>query len=112
MHVRETETNRATILSVEGRLDSMTSQSFEQQLMGKIDAGNSKIILDFGSLDYISSAGLRVLLMGAKRLQSEGGTFVVCGLKEHIHEVFEISGFLTILTVLDNIDDAIGTTDI
>jgi len=108
MNVRETENNSTAILALEGRLDSTTSEAFEQQLMSKIDAGSNKIVVDLGSLDYISSAGLRVLLMAAKRLNTEGGAFALCRLNEPIRQVFEISGFLSILTVVDSIDDAIA----
>jgi len=108
MNVRETENNNTAILALEGRLDSTTSEAFEQQLMGKIDAGSNKMVIDLSSLDYISSAGLRVLLMAAKRLKTEGGAFALCRLKEPIRQVFEISGFLSILTVVDSIDDAIA----
>lgn len=102
MNIQETENNGIVTLAVEGRLDSNTSEAFEQQLMGKIDTGSRKIIIEFSALDYISSAGLRVLLMAAKRLKAEAGSFALCGLQEHIREVFEISGFLPILTVVEN----------
>lgn len=111
MNVAESENNGITILTCEGRLDSNTSEAFEQQVMDKIDAGSKKLVIDFSALDYISSAGLRVLLMAAKRLRTEDGKFALCGLKEHIREVFEISGFLPILTVVTASDDAIAAVN-
>jgi stage II sporulation protein AA (anti-sigma F factor antagonist) len=56
-------------------------------------------VLDFAGLDYISSAGLRMVLVVAKRLKQESGLLVLCGMQPHVHEVFDISGFLAILNV-------------
>ena len=58
-----------------------------------------RFVVDFSQLAYISSAGLRVLLMAAKRVKTENGALILCGMQDHIQEVFEISGFLQILTV-------------
>ena len=97
--------NRITV-AVSGRLDSNTSEDFGQQLDATIDAGQHKVIVDFSQLVYISSAGLRAILMAAKRLKVEDGMLVICGMERHITEVFEISGFLKILTVVDSLEGA------
>jgi len=106
MNVVEKQSNGALILSVTGRLDSNTSESFSKLLTEKLDAGNTKIIVDMSKLDYISSAGLRVLLMAAKRLMPTSGKFILCDMNTHIKEVFEISGFLNIMTITDNVKAA------
>lgn len=108
MNIQTHETNDITVLSLSGRLDSNTSETAEQQIMAKIDGGSKKLVLDFKELDYISSAGLRVLLMTAKRLKAEQGAFALCNLQEQIREVFDISGFLPILTVVEDMDSAIN----
>lgn len=108
MNVTEQEKGQAVVLSVDGRLDSNTSDALEEKLMGKIDEGKIRLVVDFSELNYIASAGLRVLLMAAKRLKTEGGSFALCGLQENIHDVFEISGFLPILTVVDDMDAAVA----
>ena len=108
MNINEQEKGQAVVFSIDGRLDSNTSEAFEKELMGKIDEGKKHLVVDFTDLEYISSAGLRVLLMAAKRLKSESGGFALCGLKDHIREVFEISGFLPILTVVDDMDAAVA----
>ena len=107
MKTNESKKNGVLILSVEDRLDSNTSEAFEQLIMGHIDSGTKQLVIDFNKLDYISSAGLRVLLMAAKRLKSEDGELSLCGMKSHIRGVFEISGFLSILTVVDDVDAAV-----
>jgi anti-anti-sigma factor len=102
-----TDSQQVTIVSVKGRLDSNTAGLFEQRVMAQLDAGIEKIVLDFDALDYISSAGLRVVLMAAKRQKVTRGKLVLCSLNKHIHEVFEISGFLPIFTITKKVDDAI-----
>ncbi|MCP4088692.1 MAG: STAS domain-containing protein [Gammaproteobacteria bacterium] len=109
MNIGEQKMGDVTVLSPERRLDSNTAEFFEKLILGKIDEGNSKLIIDFSALDYISSAGLRVLLMAAKRIKAEQGGMALCGLKAHIREVFEISGFLPILTIVDDIDSAMAS---
>ena len=102
MNIGERAVGEAVVLSPDGRLDSNTSEAFEQAVMDKIDSGKAKMIIDLSELEYISSAGLRVLLMAAKQVKSGNGALALCGLKDHIREVFEISGFLPILTIVDD----------
>ena len=66
-------------------------------------------MFDFEHLVYISSAGLRTLLVAARRLQTEGGAALFCGLAEHIAHIFEISGFNSILTVYESRDEALSS---
>lgn len=98
MDINESQQDNATVISLSGRLDSSTSAQFEQYILGKIDSG-VRLIVDFSLLDYISSAGLRVLLLAAKKVKQAGGRLILCSLKPHIREVFEISGFLAILDI-------------
>jgi anti-sigma B factor antagonist len=108
MQISEQLKQGALILGLQGRLDTNTSEPFEQRMMAIIDAGNNRLVVDLTDVDYISSAGLRVLLMGAKRLKNEAGRLALCGLKDHIREVFEVSGFLKILTVVGDADAAVA----
>lgn len=108
MNISEQIRGGALILALKGRLDTNTSEPFEQRMMAVIDAGNHRLVVDLTELDYISSAGLRVLLMGAKRLKNEEGRLALCGLNDHIREVFEVSGFLKILTVVEDADAAVA----
>ena len=88
-----------TIVAFAGNLDSNTAPVAQQALDGVLAAGGKKLVVDFSALDYISSAGLRVLLGTAKKLQGSGGALRLFGLNETVREVFEISGFSTILAV-------------
>ena len=99
MNITTNTTKNSTLLALEGRLDSNTSETLAQQLNETMDSGQHKLIVDFSQLAYISSAGLRVLLMTAKRVKTSKGALILCGMQDHIRDVFEISGFLQILTV-------------
>lgn len=85
-----------------GRLDSSACPAFEAEVVGALNAGNKRVLFDFSDLDYISSAGLRVVLMAAKRLKESGGKMALCSLNEMIKEVFEVSGFDRILDIQPN----------
>lgn len=96
-----------TVVSLPGSLDSKTSPQAQQALDGILASGVRKMVIDFTALDYISSAGLRVLLGAAKRLSVAGGALHLFGLNETVREVFEISGFATILRVFATEADAL-----
>lgn len=106
MNITVSEGKGCAVLALEGRLDSNTSESLAQQLNTTIDGGQTNLIVDFSQLAYISSAGLRVLLMAAKRVKTASGALILCSMQDHIREVFEISGFLQILTVADTQQEA------
>lgn len=89
--------NDVTIVAFVGSLDSTTAPQAQQALDGILASGSRNIVIDFTGLDYISSAGLRVLLGTAKRLGA--GALRLFGLNETVGEVFRISGFSTILAV-------------
>jgi len=89
----------ATVVKITGNLDSNTSPQAQQALDAALASGSRKIAIDCTALDYISSAGLRVLLGTAKKLGGVGGGLRLFGLNETVKEVFDISGFSTILAV-------------
>ncbi len=96
----------ATIASISGRLDGATSPQVERELVARL--GDRRLILDMSSLKYISSAGLRVVLVVAKSLKQSGGAFVIAGIPPHIRDVFEISGFLRIILTAENRNEALA----
>ena len=98
----------ATIIPLQGQINSMNAQALEAQFLALVHGGARQIVLDCTGLEYISSAGLRVVLVLAKRLKQEGGRLVVCALQPAVHEVFDISGFLSILEVENTCEDALA----
>ncbi len=107
LDVAEKKQGEMMVLTPRGRLDSGTSPDFEAMLLTRIAKGDDRLILDLTELEYISSAGLRVLLMAAKRVKAVEGRIVLCALRENIREVFEISGFLSLFEVHDKVGDAL-----
>lgn len=101
-----------TLVAVVGSLDSNTSPQAQQALDAILSGGARKVVVDLTALDYISSAGLRVLLGTVKRLGGTGGgqgggALRLFGLNETVREVFDISGFSTILAVFATEADAL-----
>lgn len=96
------------VANVAGQINSSNAAALEAQLLGLVDEGEHKWVLDLARLDYISSAGLRVVLMLAKRIKDKAGRLVLCGLQPQVMEVFDISGFLALLTVVDDRDTALA----
>ncbi|MCL2480270.1 MAG: STAS domain-containing protein [Spirochaetaceae bacterium] len=86
-------------LSIEGRLDTTTSSQLHDALIPAFDE-SKEIVLDFSKVEYISSAGLRVLLIGQKTANSKGAAMKLCGVSEEIMEVLEMTGFNDMLTIV------------
>ena len=107
MNVGTRTVREITIVQLEGSLDSNTSPQAQQAIDGILAGGAKKLVVDFSKLDYISSAGLRVLLGTAKKLTASAGTLRLFGLNESVREVFQISGFSTILAVARTEEDAL-----
>ncbi len=104
MQIHEKKENDMFILQPVGRLDSNTSQQFEDILFKAIQ-GDQNIIVDFERLDYISSAGLRVILKATREKKLGSGNIILCSMKDYVKEVFEIAGFDTIFTIVQSLDD-------
>ena len=82
----------------EGRLDTATSPAFERELRQYLD-GIQDIVLDFSKVEYISSGGLRVLLAIEQLMENQDGTLKLIHVNEHIIEIFELVGFMDVVTV-------------
>lgn len=94
-------------MSLQGRIDSASAPLFEQAVQNLFGEAGRKAVMDFSRLDYISSAGLRVVLMAAKRAKQSQGRLLLCALPAHVREVFEISGFLKIIDSVDSREAAL-----
>lgn len=97
MNIVKTSEGTKLTLAVEGRLDTTTAPQLEVELKSSLD-GVTELTLDFEKLEYLSSAGLRVLL-AAQKVMNKQGSMVVRHVNETIQEVFEVTGFVDILTI-------------
>lgn len=98
----------ALILQPKKRIDSSTAKSFEEQANALVDGGPKKVIIDLSGLDYISSAGLRVVLTTAKRVKAAGGALTLCGVSNNVKDVFEVSGFASIFGMHAGVEEALA----
>ncbi len=108
MEIREELIETLVILEPVGQLDTRTSPELEGHVNRHLGEKRQSFIVDFQSLDYISSAGLRVLLMLAKRLKSSDGKLVLAGMNAHVREVFDVAGFTKIFEIVSTRDEARG----
>ncbi|MBQ1535790.1 MAG: STAS domain-containing protein [Ruminococcus sp.] len=84
---------------LEGRLDTLSSPELEEKLEPELENDTEKLIFDLSGLEYISSAGLRVLLSATKEMDSNGGEMTVTNVRGEIMEVFEVTGFSDFLNI-------------
>ena len=110
IQVTEDRAGEVLVLSPEGRLDSANATAFEAVVMNHVRAGERHLVIDFSKLDFISSSGMRVLLIAAKSLRTNKGTLVLCSMKDHIAEVFQISGFSQIIPIKDSRAEALAAS--
>ena len=99
MNVEITQTDNQVTVTLEGRLDTVTSSELEKNLAPYISMPAVKLIMDCRAMEYISSAGLRVVLMAHKNITAKGGLFVVRNLSKEVRSVFDMTGFSRILTI-------------
>lgn len=96
--IRET-VGDVLVVNPEGRLDANSSETFEKLVVEAMDDGVERILFDLSALVYISSCGLRVILLTAQRLQKGPGRMALCHLSEHVSEVFKLAGLTRILDI-------------
>lgn len=98
MEIKQTKDGNKLTIALEGRLDTMTAPELESALSSALD-GVNELVFDFGQLEYISSAGLRILLSAQKKISAAGGSMKLTGVNDSVKEVFEVTGFINILSI-------------
>lgn len=96
----------ARVVRVDGKLDVLASKAFEAQLLAKLEDSGSVLFVDFAPCAYVSSAGLRAVLIAAKTARKDGKQLVLAGMNPIVREVFKVSGFDRMLTIEDSLDAA------
>lgn len=99
MKVQITQNADQVMVTLEGRLDTVTSSEFEKSINPYFQMQGIEFILDCASMEYISSAGLRVVLMAHKSITAKGGRFIIRNLSNEVRSVFDMTGFSRILTI-------------
>ena len=107
MDINTVRTGGVLVIKAEGRIDGSNSADFLGSIQAVIDDDDTGVVLDFRGIDYISSAGLRVILLLAKELRGTNTGFGICSLSSAVQEIFSISGFDQIITVSDTEEQAV-----
>ena len=100
--------NGGTVVALGGRLDAVTTPEYERRIEALLDGGATRVVLDLEKLEYISSAGLRGLLLTAKRLQARKGRVRLANVTGNVRSVFDMSGFGTMLRIEDSVAAALA----
>lgn len=108
MEIADARQRGVDVLAPAGRIDTTTVSSLEIRLAPLLAGGRPQIVIDFSAVEYISSAGLRILLVAARRVQEGGGGLVLCGMGSAVRHVFYLAGFLPLFTIRDTREDAVA----
>lgn len=107
VEIKEDQKGDVLILYIKGRLDAVSSPTAEHHVFDHINNGIYKIVLNFSNVDYLSSAGMRMLLSVTKKLKTLSGKLVVCAVRTHVMDVLKMSGFDHVLDMAKTEDDAL-----
>jgi anti-sigma B factor antagonist/stage II sporulation protein AA (anti-sigma F factor antagonist) len=95
------------VLQLTGRLDAVSSPQAEREVFDFINEGHYKLLVDFSTVEYLSSAGMRMLLSITKKLRTLSGKLVICSVNRNVMDVLKMSGFDHVLELFESEDDAL-----
>jgi len=99
-------TDAVPVIQATGRLDNNTSAAFEKDLLERVEQGGKLLVLDFSRLTFISSAGLRSVLLVAKKLKAGGGRLALCSLSKPVKEIFDLTGIGALIDIFPTYEAA------
>ncbi|MBI4962349.1 MAG: STAS domain-containing protein [Desulfomonile tiedjei] len=108
MQISVRKDSETLVVSVQGRMDTLSAPEFDSKMEGLFGQGEKKVVLDFGKLEYVSSAGLRSILVAAKKAKAAGGSVCCCDLQSMVKKVFDLSGFAAMVPVFDSVEEALS----
>jgi len=109
LRIKIDEDDRHKKLRVEGRLDTTSAQILENSLMQLIKEGSHCLLVDFKKVDYLSSAGMRVILAATKKLKAVNGKIIFFNISEEVMEIIKMAGFELILNISSTEEDAVAS---
>jgi anti-anti-sigma factor len=107
MEIATRKEGGTAVVTVKGRIDAVTAPEFESGLLALLAGGDVTVLINFGELEYISSAGLRSILTVAKQLKAKNGKLLFTGLQGPVKDVFKISGFGSIFSIFETETEAL-----
>jgi len=108
MNIQQTNHDGVVVLAPSGRIDTTTSGAVDDTVRRSVDSGARSLVIDFSGVDYISSAGLRVLMLAAKQARAQNGYLAVAAVQPLVQEILEISKFTLVLRVLPSVREAVA----
>lgn len=108
VEIKEMQKGDILILQIKGRLDAISSQFAEKKIFDCITSGKNKLLLNFTDVDYLSSAGMRLLLRTTKKLKTVSGKLVVCSVTSNVMDVLKMSGFDHVIELSKTEEDALA----
>ena len=108
MEIQTSTSGAATVVAITGKLDTVTAPAFEARIRELIGGGSIRLVLDLSGIEYLSSAGLRGLLVTSKLLKEKQGKACLVGVKGTVRSVFEMSGFLTFFPTENTLEAAVA----
>lgn len=99
MVLMENSLGDSIVLTVKGNINSGNAREFGERMVGLIESGCLHLVVDMGDLKFMTSAGFRALLVAGKNAEKMNGSFVLCGVNESIHRLFELGGFLDLFPI-------------
>lgn len=108
MDIKTHTSGAVTVVALSGKLDTVTAPGFETQICELIASGTVRLVVDLSGIEYISSAGLRGLLVMSKLLKEKQGKACLMGVKGNVRSVFEMSGLLTFFRIEETVETAVA----
>ncbi|HTV36241.1 MAG TPA: STAS domain-containing protein [Xanthobacteraceae bacterium] len=108
MDISEEQIGDTCVVTAKGRLDGGASAAFAERIGGLITTPNPKLLIDFAGVDFVTSAGLRAVLLLVKKVKAAGGTFALCAVQDSVREVLDITGFTGMFSIHPARADAIA----
>jgi len=99
MEIHKEQVGDVWVVAVNGRLDGIYSSAFANQVGALITGTNPKILIDFAEIDFVTSAGLRAMLLLVKKANEAGSVFALCGVNDQVRQVLDISGFTAMFRI-------------
>jgi anti-anti-sigma factor len=104
MEIHNRVENGILIIAIAGRLDAATSPVAEGEINKALEGEQNRLLFDLSGLEYLSSGGLRVILSASKEIKRRDGKVALAALNQYVYEIFEVSGFTSMITIKDSID--------
>lgn len=108
VNIQIEEADKYCLLHFSGKLDALSSPSAEKKILDLIAQDHIFLIFNFTEVDYLSSAGLRILLASTKKVKAHNGNIIIYGVQEHVMEVFKMTGFDHLLNIVNSRAEAIA----